>query len=289
MDRRSFLAAGLALPLAATARAAQTAPPPPRGLIDTNVSLSAWPTRHFEPDTPRALAAHLRKHGVTSAWAGSFDGALHSDIAGANARLATWCARDGDGLLVPFGTVNPTLPDWPEDVRRCREEHRMPGLRLYPNYHDYALDDARFVRLLELAAERRLLVQIALAVEDDRSQNPALTAPPVQAARLADVLPQMPGARVMLLNAFSRAIGNNYALLRRFAALPNIWFEIATLEGVAGIETMLARAPGLRFAFGSHSPFYYVESALLKLQESALEGDALDAIASGHARAALAF
>ena len=64
--------------------------------------------------------------------------------------------------------------------------------------------------------------------------------------------------------------------------------QIHALEGAAGIETMLKAAPDLRLAFGSHSPYFYFEAALLKLQESPLTAEQLTAIRSGHARAALA-
>ncbi|MSU49051.1 MAG: metal-dependent hydrolase [Opitutus sp.] len=255
-------------------------------LIDTNVWLSHWPTRRAWAETTAQLVTKLRAHGVTSAWAGSFDAALHSDIAGANARLAEACTRDGGGLLVPIGCVNPTLPDWEDDVRRCADLHHMPGMRLLPNYHGYSLDDARFARLLDLAAQRRLLVQIALSVEDDRSQNPAFTAAPVQAAPLADVVEKFPHARVMLLNSGSRILGTNPALLQRLSK-GGVFFEIATLESVAGIESLLQKVPAARLAFGSHAPYFYFEAALLKLQESALTPAQLAALRHGQARAAL--
>jgi hypothetical protein len=182
MQRRQFLlrtAALAALPAVSPGATSAAAP-----LIDTNVSLGHWPTRRSWVESTAQLVAKLRSHGVTTAWTSSFDAALHTDVAGLNSRLAEDCARAGGGLLVPFGAINPTFPDWEEDLRRCHEVHRMPGVRLLPGYHGYALDDTRFARLLALAAERRLLVQIALTMEDDRSQNPVFTAAPVNAAPL---------------------------------------------------------------------------------------------------------
>lgn len=286
MQRRDFLWQGATAAAALATRRATAAPSPAARLIDTNVSLGHWPTRHSWAGDAARLVAKLQRHGVTSAWTGNFEAALHTDIDGANARLADACAREGAGILRPFGTVNPTIPDWADDLRRCHEVHRMAGIRLFPNYHGYALDDPRFRQLLEKTAERGLLVQIAMSVEDDRSQNPALKAAPVPVAPLPDLLAKVPAARVMLLNAFSRAIGGNYAMLRKLTEA-KVGFEIATLELASGIEILLRSVPGIRLMFGSHSPYYYFEAALLKLQESALTSAQLAAICSGAADALL--
>jgi predicted TIM-barrel fold metal-dependent hydrolase len=162
----------------------------------------------------------------------------------------------------------------------------MQGLRLFPNYHGYALDDSRFARLIDLAGQRGLLVQIALGLEDDRSQNPALATPLVQAAPLTDVVQNFPMARVMLLNSAPRVLGGNNPLLARLVAA-GVRFEIATLEGVAGIQSLLQKMPDIRLCFGSHTPYFYFEAALLKLQESDLTATQLAAIRFGNAQAAL--
>ena len=107
MKRRTFLStAALATASAPLLHPAQAAAASRNesGLIDTNVALSHWAVRHSWAESPAKVVEKLRHHGVTSAWVGSFDGVLHTDIAGVNARLADACAREGSRVLRPFGT-----------------------------------------------------------------------------------------------------------------------------------------------------------------------------------------
>jgi hypothetical protein len=251
-------------------------------LIDTNTHLSRWPFRRVANDTAPALIAKLKQLGVTEAWAGSYDALLHRDLSAVNERLAADCRRHGAGLLRPIGCVNPTLPDWEEDLRRCAEVFKMKGIRLYPNYHQYDLVDARFKKLFAMAATRGLHVQIAVMMEEERTQHPLVRVPHVNTAPLIDLLKQTPKARVMLLNGF-RAV--RAGLLLRLQASRRVWFDLSTLEGMAGIGRILKQVPADRLVFGTAAPFYIPESAVLKLKESKLTTKQLDAITFKNAQA----
>lgn len=269
ISRRDFLQTTLAGTAAAWAMTAgASADEMADAVIDTNVSLGAWPFRHAVLSTTAALVEKLRSCNVTQAWAGSFEALLHKDISSVNARLAAECSQQKN-VLVPIGAINPVLPGWQEDLRRCAEVHRMPGVRLHPNYHGYKLSDPVFQQLLSAATERGLFVQIAVIMEEERTLHPLVNVPPTDTAPLLDVLKLVPGARVQLLNAFRTLRGE--PVLKLAAAGVN--FEIAMLEGVSGIANLLEKLPLDRLCFGSHAPFFYFESAHLKLQESEL-GDA---------------
>ncbi len=285
--RRAFLQTALAAAPATAVSAAALAVPGSKplrtaeGLIDVNVSLGQWPTRRVRCDDSRELVARLRRLGVSQAWAGTLDGLLHKDIAAANNRLAKTCHQDGKGLLVPFGSINPKLPDWEEELRRCADLHHMPGIRLHPNYHGYRLEDPAFLRLIELATQRRLIVQLALIMEDERMMHPLFRVDPVDTAPLRDLVQRVPGLRLVLLNVHRTLRAK--PLLELIAA-GNVSVEIAMLEGVGGVGTLLAQMPGGRLLFGSHAPMFYFESALLKLKESALTPAQSQAVGHGNAR-----
>lgn len=288
--RRAFLgittlAAG-SLPLASADPTRSSAPRSQAAspLIDTNVTLGRWPLRHLPADEPDRLVATLRNKGVVEAWAGTFDGLLHKDLGGANERLAETCRRHGRGMLVPFGSVNPRAPGWEDELIRCAEVHRMPGIRLHPNYHGYRLDDPAFAELLAAADRRGLLVQLALVMEDERMMHLLLRVDPVDTQPLAGVLRRTPGLRLQLVNALRTLRAKP---LLDLLATGQVSVEIAMLEGVAGLETLLRQVPVQHVLFGSHAPLFYFEAALLKLQESELSPKQLRAICADNARALL--
>ena len=254
-------------------------------ITDTNVFLSRWPCRRLPDDETAKLVAKLKSQGVTQAWAGSFDALLHNDVRAVNARLADECRTHAPDMLLPFGAVNPTLSDWQEDVRRCAREHGFRGIRLHPNYHGYDLSDKRFVELLDLAGKYKLIVQITLKMEDERTQHRLLQVPQVDTAPLAGLLAEREGLKVVLTNSMRTLRG---ASLEKLAALGNVTFEISMLEGVGGIGKLITQVPYQRILFGSYAPFFYLESAVLKLRESELGDFVRKAITHENAAALLA-
>ena len=254
-------------------------------MIDVNVSLSRWPFRRLIGDEPADLVARLRKRNVSQAWAGTFDGVFHKDIAAANARLAKDCRTYGAGFLVPFGSVNPKLPDWQEDLRRCHEEHKMPGIRLHPNYHGYKLDDPVFQELIEGASRRKLIVQLALVMEDERTQHALMRVPPVDITPLAGLVRNNSQLRLVVLNSYPQM---RIETLKNVSDAGNVYFDFSMNERVGAVSRLAAQVSFSRVLFGSNYPLYYFESALLKVKESGLTTDQSNAILTGNAGRLLA-
>jgi len=249
-------------------------------IIDTHMYVGTWPFRRPPWSDTDAVVKKLKSVGITEAWSGSFEGVLHKDLAGVNARLAADCQRHA-GFLLPFGSVNPIQPDFEEDLRRCHEEHRMPGIRLHPNYHGYRLADARFARLVEKAAERRLVVQIVVRMEDERTQHALMQVPPVDITPLPALIGRLPELRIQVLNATFNPRDDEVITAVRAGKL---YSDFANLESLGGLARLLDRVGSERVVFGSHFPLFYPESALLKMRESALKDEDVQAVQYRNAR-----
>lgn len=235
-------------------------------LTDANVSLFHWPFRRLPLDEPTALATRLASLGVGEAWAGSFEGLLHRDLDGVNRRLAAACREVRSLRLRPFGSVNPLLPDWSEDLRRCAHVHGMPGIRLHPNHHGYGLDHPAFERLLQLAGEAGLIVQLVVATEDTRTQPPQTQVADVDLRPLPALLARHGKTRVQLLNHRPGSV------TAELAQRPNLWFDIARTEATDGVTRLIRQAGAGRVLFGSHAPFLIPEAALIRVEEGLLTG-----------------
>lgn len=269
MNRRTLLRSALALPALVGARA-QAAERPP-SFIDCNVWIGDHPNRSLPWRDAPGLARQLPRHGITEAWACTFDAILHKDLRSANDELARQCAST-KGLIRPVGAINPTLPGWPQDLARCADTHHMHAIRLLPGYHGYHLEDPRFKEALDLAQKARLLVQVAVQLEDQRTQHPLLQVADV------DLKPLPKDARIMILNANASHVLTG---LRGKKAV----IDTAFIEGVGGVENLLKSWPQEQLVFGSHSPWFYWEANGLKLQESELNAEQGTAIRSGNALA----
>ena len=298
IDRRTFVKASLisaALPIGAASACREilaAEPLPTRSeipeIVDTNVHLFEWPFRRLKYGRTDALVTKLRKHRITSAWAGSFEAVLEKQLDLVNRRLAEECKAHG-GMLIPIGSVNPAWPGWEADLQACHERHRMPGVRLYPMYHGYGLDHAEFERLMAEAASRNMLVQIVLRLEDERIHHPAVVVEAVDVAPLVGLLKKLPEAKVQLINSAGPLLGKNVAALVKETT---VTFDIAATEGNGGVGRLIegknysyrGAIPVERLLFGSHAPYFPCESAVMKLFESPLGLEQLRLLMNANAR-----
>lgn len=258
-------------------------------IIDTNINLFQWPFRHLKYGETGQLVSKLHKHRISQAWAGSFEALFHKDISAVNARLAKECKIHGQGMLLPFGTVNLAWPDWEEDLRRCHEVYKMPGIRIYPIYQTFDLTHPSFPEFVSQASKRGLIIQIVGDMVDSRQHHPIMQVRNLNLEPLVDVMKQTPQAKVQLLY-WNHKVRNS--LLEKLVSNTNVVFDTSRIEGVGAVGRLIdgnpwngntSPVPVERILFGSHAPYFPVETNLLKLFEFPLDLGQIKAIMSANA------
>ena len=167
---------------------------------------------------------------------------------------------------MPFGSINPKLPGWQEDVRRCAQHYKMPGIRLHPNYHGYELRDPAFAGLLHAAAELR--AHRAAGCLHGRHAHTA----PADARRAGRFIRAGRGGETRAYGPPGAAQLGAGPVGQRLQSLVDagpMYFDISTVEGIEGVGRLVERLSPKRILFGSNFPLFYFESALLKMQNLA--------------------
>jgi hypothetical protein len=127
-------------------------------------------------------------------------------------------------------------------------------------------------------------------MEDSRVHHPALQLVPVTVAPLVAALKAEPKAKVQLLHFVGRPLG---ADLRQLTTETSATIDFSRWEGNGAVGKLTGTAPGSqgapavpidRVLFGSHAPYFPVETAVLKLIESPFGKEQLNAIMQGNAR-----
>ena len=165
----------------------------------------------------------------------------------------------------------------------------MPGLRIYPGYQPFDLDHSGMERLVRMISERGLILQVVFGMEDPRVHHPIINVGPVNFAPLLRAVKATPNTKLQLLHFAGWSPGLD---LSEFMAKTSTVIDISRLEGNGAIGRMIGSITGLpslrvpveRIVFGSHAPYFPVETALLKLIESPLDVQQLQAIMHGNAR-----
>jgi polyphosphate kinase len=161
----------------------------------------------------------------------------------------------------------------------------MPGIRLHPSYHGYSLDDERFSRLLEMAAERDLIVHLVTWLDDESHAYLKPLIQPVILGPLVKSVASLNGLRLVVANAIRTTSDVSVSALAR---LPQIFFDFARLDSAVEFSDVMRLIPTERIVFGSCSPLMKLDVTISRLKQSKLTEDQQRAIRSESVRSLMA-
>lgn len=232
-------------------------------IIDVNAYLGHFAFRRLRHNTAASLLSLMDSKKIDRAIVSSASAITYRNPQSANEDLAADVDTHRE-RLIPFAVINPAYAGWQADLRICRYELSMSGLRLYPKWHGYKLSDPVCLEMMQTAAEYGMILSIPLRVEDHRQRSWLVDVPDLSLEDVAAAVKACPQAKFMLLNGLAYA----KSPLARSDWSSNYVIEISRLSALLDNEIgQLIRSLGVeRLVFGSGMPFSYPDSSLLKLE-----------------------
>lgn len=242
---------------------------------DTNVSFGTWPWMDFSLTTPASLVAQLESEGIQQAWISASESILFPDPDIPDERL--FSAFAAHPSVIPVKTLNPILGNWRESLELAMSAWGARLVKVYPNYHQYSLIDGPMTELAATLAARRIPLLIQMRVEDERNQYPLMKVPGVPAHEVATLAAIHPTLTIVVLSAYLSEIAAMTAGHR------NVYADISFADSRDTMRHLLESTPADQLLFGSHAPFFYTRSAMMKLAAADLDGGVLKKIVSANA------
>jgi len=168
-------------------------------IVDFCAYLGDWPTYELPYRTADGLLSLMARCGIGAACVSLAGGMFAFDAREANERLVQAIAPHRNRLW-PIGTLDPTVPTWREDLEDGLGRLDLAGFRLHPTYQSYPLGSPEVLDLASRLADAGRPLFVALYVDEERFQHPAIRVPDVPIAEIARLIRQAPATTIVLNN-----------------------------------------------------------------------------------------
>ena len=243
--------------------------------IDVNTSVGNWPFSTLKYTSPYKLTRLMNRLGTTCSFVAPLEGLFYKDTQVANRQMYKAISKYYPKLL-PFYIINPRFPGWKEDITECIRNMKMTGIRIFPGYHGYKIEDRCCIELFRQLNRLSIPLQIAPRIYDTRMHHPRFLVKDANIQALPGILCELPELRVCVLNLRSlQEVFKEKEVLHDFE---NCFIDISFFEGVDCISKLLEYVSINNILFGTNAPLLIALSAKYKLKEADLNPKQLDAI-----------
>lgn len=240
-------------------------------LIDVNVSLGRWPFQRFVPATPKKLAEHLKAEGISSAFVSAIEAVFYPDPDVYNKLLRRRLGPHSN--LMPVIVVNPALANWREALKVHLGSPQVKAVKIVPNYHNYSLARRSAAELMDELTARKIPLLIQMRIEDERNQYPLLKVAGVDYKGIIKLANRFQGLPIICLCPYFREA------IPLVKETTNIYVDISFVEKLDTVASLLKEIKSERVLFGSHTPFLYTRSAVMKIKEARIAKRDFNALA----------
>lgn len=272
-------------------------------LLDINAYVGHWPFKKLNYNTCGLLLERMNKFGVDVSVVSNINGIFYKNTQPANEELHEAINSDDrfKDRFIPFAVINPIYAGWRKDFEICIDRFKMKGLRLYPQYHDYAITDSSLVELVRMARDRDVPVALDIRMVDSR-QRSWMDIPHFESnatekidvvmkewsvRNLVPLIKEVPDAKYFIVNVANsiKMSDGDMEVIKNADVLFDTSGRI--LRGEDTLSALLKRFGREKFAFGTHSPILDYLSGRLRIESlpvSEADEETKEMLRSGNAR-----
>lgn len=133
--------------------------------VDINCYIGNWPFRKLRRNTIEDLKRMHMKNNIEYGYVSSLNSIFYNDPFEGEEDLHEAIK---DTPYKHIMTINPLLPEFKQDIDRGIREFDIKGIKIFPGYHGYSLQDESIERLCSILGDYGLPLFVVIRMEDER-------------------------------------------------------------------------------------------------------------------------
>ena len=246
--------------------------------IDVNCFWGTWPFRKLYKNRFSDLKAIHKENGIGFGYVSCMNSIFYNDPFEGDEDLHQILENTPYQQIL---TVNPTLPAFEADIEKGVRQFGVRGVRVFPGYHGYSLDDSRFLALCAILKKYHLPLLLTMRVEDERLDYlylPRRIGVPDELLKFIDTVRDIP---VLLM---SLRYGEMLYCEDALRSQPNLYMDTSGLKGSVGcMEQVMQHIGDRKILYGSQYPLNALKSTLFEVTMAKIPQESKDRILGGNA------
>ena len=233
--------------------------------IDVNCLIGHWPFRKLYKNTFDDLRKVHEANGIGYGYVSSINSIFYNDPFEGDEELHNIIKGTQYKHVL---TVNPLLPGYEHDIKKAVESFDIKAVRVYPGYHDYSLDNKKFLELCEVLLQYDLPLFLTSRMEDERL-NYLMQPGTIDSQDVGDFLGRYPELKVVLLTFRNEELVPFKEII---AERNNILYDTSGLKNyLFAIQKSIAAIGACKITYGSLFPLFCLKSTLMLVEDDELD------------------
>jgi predicted TIM-barrel fold metal-dependent hydrolase len=239
---------------------------------DVNCLIGHWPFRKIYKNTFDDLIKVHEANNIFSGYIASLNSIFYNDPFEGDEELHEIIK---DTQYHHVLTVNPALPGFIDDVQRGINLFNIKGVRIYPGYHGYNLEDERLQALCRELVKVNLPLFLVLRMEDERL-NYLISPRSIPMDEVIRFAQQNKDLNIILINIRLSEING---IMNVIANNENVYFDTCGLkDGLFTINNLVSLIGDKKMLYGSLYPLYALKSTELLIEKAAISDESKENI-----------